>query len=399
MNYAFYLEEDEYWSEERNRRFRNGIIPGLYRENDPTLLRIIGQMCDHAELITLLNKYRTEHLESKLVRYAKERGIESHMPPVEEPLAEWIYNNNYMMAFPLCGETTSMDNTVFRNEPEKILSYVFIKLKYHYYAEDRRKHLVCEQPNTDELYNDYFSKASEYRTYGLIPISEQITLSAHDDPVRLFDHVHNKTVFLQIPRPLAMVFNDLIKKQYINRLSFRSEDAYIYTGEIHLSHLEEAVEKGRIFTLDLCKLPESTKLYSNSYEDSLWIKHEGTDITFEELCEDFRTDENAIITQMVHLQYSMDSGTITHLDHEYIFYSIDEYEKRIGSHNIKGELKKRIKMFKIDASHIPFDYPCEMIKIDDCKREWIEVPFIYYVLNMFFVHKDLLQEYFESILL
>lgn len=361
-------------------------------------MKIIGEVCNHEELFSLLNRYRTEHLESEIVKNVKKYGIEPQMPQVEESLSEWIYNNNYMLAFPLCGETIARDDSIFINEPEKILSYVFINLKYQYFQADKRQRVVRDQPNTDKLYKDFFSKKSEYRTYGLIPISEKIELSAIDEPVRLFDHVHNKTIFLQIPRPLAMVLNNLIKEQFISQISFRADDAYIYTGENHISYLAETVEKGRVFTLDLWKLPESTKLFSNSYEDSLWVKHEGTDITFEELCEDFCTDDDVIITQMVHLQYNKESRTISHLDHEYIFYGIDEYEKRMRYHNIKGKMKKRIKTFKIDASKIPFDYPCEMIKIEECKREWINVPFIYFVLDNYFTHKDLLQEYFRNIL-
>ena len=88
-----------------------------------------------------------------------------------------------------------------------------------------------------------------------------------------------------------------------------------------------------------------------------------------------------------------------HLDHEYIFYDLDEYEKRLSNYRIKGQARKRIKTFKIDRSRIPLDYPCNILRIGESGREKIAVPFIYFVLNAYFEHKDLLSEYFQKVLL
>ena len=138
-------------------------------------------------------------------------------------------------------------------------------------------------------------------------------------------------------------------------------------------------------------------MYSEQYEDSLWIIHDGNDLIFEELCEDMHIENNAILTQMIHMQ--IDGNCITHLDHEYIFYDLDEYEKRLSNYRIKGQAQKRIKTFKIDHSRIPLNYPCNILRIDESGREKIVVPFIYFVLNAYFEHKDLLSEYFQKVLL
>jgi hypothetical protein len=147
--------------------------------------------------------------------------------------------------------------------------------------------------------------------------------------------------------------------------------------------------------MDIDSLPEMSKLVSENYGNSLWITVGDNDITFEELCDDFDIEENDIITQMVHLQYS--EKKITHIDHEYIFYSVEEYEERIRLRR-KGKARKRFKTFKVDQSHIPMDYPCKMFSISEDEREDISVPFIYFVLNSYFKHKDLLTEYFQKIL-
>ena len=148
--------------------------------------------------------------------------------------------------------------------------------------------------------------------------------------------------------------------------------------------------------MDIESLPVLSKLYSEQYEDSLWVIHEGNDLTFEELCQDIQVEEDAVITQMIHLQ--IEGNVIIHLDHEFIFYDMEEYEKRLTNYKIKGQARKRIKTFKIDRSRIPLDYPCEMIRGDDNENEKIVVPFIYFVLNVYFKHKNLLKEYFQKVL-
>lgn len=122
-------------------------------------------------------------------------------------------------------------------------------------------------------------------------------------------------------------------------------------------------------------------------------------ITFEELCEDFTEFNNMIVTQVIHLQYKCIKGVdyITHLDHEYIFYSIDEYEKRINNIYQKGEAQKRMKSFKIDNSMIPFHVKvCVKNENTDGISEKNEL-FLYYVLDCYFKHKDLLSEYFYGV--
>lgn len=210
-----------------------------------------------------------------------------------------------------------------------------------------------------------------------------------DDPVRIYDSSLNETIFLNIPRPLARVFDELRVAKYIKEIAIRSIDSRIYDGENHRGYLMEAVEKGSIFSWNLDELPQVSKLYDvNYYEDCLWIKAGNGEMTFEELCEDFHDDGENVVTQMIHLQYA--GSSITHLDHEYIFYDLESYEKRKLNVNIKGQAKRWVKTFKIDRSDIPMDYPCRMVK----ENEDILVPFIYFVLNNYFEHKELLEEYF-----
>ena len=144
-----------------------------------------------------------------------------------------------------------------------------------------------------------------------------------------------------------------------------------------------------------------SKLYSTKYEDCLWVVIDPENIIFEEICEDFETFEDMVVTQVVHLQYKNLAGEIciTHLDHEYIFYTLDEYGKRMRDVTQKGTAKQRMKSFKIDNSKIPFDFRCEISRKDEDGNDLPveKEQFLCYVLECYFKHKDLLSEYFQKV--
>lgn len=64
----------------------------------------------------------------------------------------------------------------------------------------------------------------------------------------------------------------------------------------------------------------------------MWVVIDPQNITFEELCKNFEVYNDMVVTQVVHLQYKKEGNCtyITHLDHEYVFYTIDEYDNRMG---------------------------------------------------------------------
>jgi hypothetical protein len=148
----------------------------------------------------------------------------------------------------------------------------------------------------------------------------------------------------------------------------------------------EALERGALFDLSKLNKPEVTKLYSTTY-DTLWVKASDSDLTFEELIQDFVIEGDYIVTQVVHLEYSKMNGVdlISHIDHEYIYYTVDQYEKRQTDPNQKGEARSRIKTFKVDDASIPFTLP---------DGRW----FLYIVLERHFQNTALIQEYFQKVL-
>ena len=255
-----------------------------------------------------------------------------------------------------------------------------------------------------KLYAGVYGKDSQLYKYGLIEIDDSCELMAIDPP-RVYDAKINKTINLKhVPKELVEVF--LREKSLIGKLSLRGSNTYICDGKNTLQHLMEEVEIGEIFSITNFNRIPVTKLYSTNYNDSLWVKVDASNITFEELCKDEEKYDDSIITQVLHLEYKKtDSNTlITHLDHELVFYTEEEYKQRQGQHDVKGTSKRRLKSFKIDNAKIPLDLPCPRqinerdTLLDEIIRKKEEVPFLIFVLKSYFKHKDLIDEYFQSLL-
>lgn len=141
------------------------------------------------------------------------------------------------------------------------------------------------------------------------------------------------------------------------------------------------------FWVQISLVPRLTKLYdSQNYSDNLIVHRTDTGITFEELLDNFDTDGYDVVTNMIHLQFTCEEGQefLTHIDHEFIFYSIDEYTDKIKEITKKGTARKRYKTFKIDNARIPV--------LTDADNS-----ILYQSLVMHFQKINLIDEYFGKI--
>lgn len=385
-SYASFLPTSDIWNNERIKLYDGGIVSGLFKENNYYFLSLLDKNCDHNKLRVLLKKHKDKMEKSELSILAKQYGMATVSEP-HEPLVEWIADYNYLLAFPLCN---SKDDVLEYPKPEYLLTYVYLYLSYLEHSQTRRS---FDRSGIDEIFRPTLGKDSDFKKWGLLKIDKDRELFSNDNPVRIYDSKLNKTVFVHIPPSIAVLFEELKRNNKIGEISFLGKSNFIFDGENHRSILMESIERGKQFTFHLNTLPCVTKLFSKSYfNDCLWIVLDSENLTFEEMCEDFYVEDETIVTQVIHIQYK--DNLITHLDHEYIYYTIQEYEQRLNNPYIKGKAKKRIKTFKINNSTIPFDYPC---KVYSSSNE-IDIPFIYFVLDNYFNHKELVEEYFEHIL-
>lgn len=258
------------------------------------------------------------------------------------------------------------------------------------HEEMKAKRFYQNRDEIAEIFNkhgiDILAQDEQLDRYNLLSCTDSFKILNTKEGRYVYHAGIKKYFWISVPRLLLKCFEQCIVDSYISKIAFKVE------GITTLIPALEELEFGRRFTIDLPSLPEKSKFYdSDDIDNGLWIKHEiaGCNLTFEETCSDFECDDENIITQVLHLQYKTDPrlGTvITHLDHEYIFYSVEEYKLRVNSQDVKGEGKKRVKTFKIDNSSIPSDYIFE------------EKYFLYICLDCLFVNKKLVREYFEQML-
>lgn len=208
---------------------------------------------------------------------------------------------------------------------------------------------------------------------------------------KFFSILFNKRILLDC---LNYLF---CEEKVIGELSFRidsiTENSFL---------LLEEFDFGTKLKTEIDNLPKISKFYNlETPKDNLWIFHDSKkkQIVFEELCDDFELLNDDVVTQIVHLEYQkIDSKYfITHIDHEYIIYTFDEYENRLSNNEQKGY--KKVKTFKVDNAKIPFFYQYEHYQncYESGNKIAVKDYFLFIVLDSFFEHKELLKEYFEDV--
>jgi len=223
----------------------------------------------------------------------------------------------------------------------------------------------------------------QFRKYKLLSKNEHIGMSYDkyaqglvDDRLRMFFWIH-------VPEHLAKAIDQLDKMGVIGGLAFNITS--ITNGRPSM----EEKAYGSVLDLDISEIPDVSEFYSTTdYENKLTVIHDkkSSSLIFEELIGKYELVEEFIVTQLVHLEYDTDNGNyiLTHIDHEQIIYTLEQYEQRADHSNLEVRGRK-IKSFKIDKAKIPFDY-----------RVGNDL-FLAIVLDSYFTNKDLIEEYFAKV--
>lgn len=283
---------------------------------------------------------------------------------------------------------------------EKVIKLAYLYFSYTLFESNENTPYNKNQDKIKSLFESKGIELTSYEKYELIPLDQDREIILVEPP-RIYDKSINKTLFIQnVPLLLLVELKKMHEKKMIKQVSFRVRNNKVYDGRCNLGILLEEVEFGKIFSLTNFSEIKLSKLYSDSYGDCLWIRSDTNNITFEELCDDFDEYDGHIITQVVHIEYRCHENKtyITHIDHEYIFYTLDEYSKRTKDADQKGTADTRVKTFKIDEAMIPLDYS---LNVSWKGQNGTEVPpatilFLHFVLENYFRHGDLLHEYFEE---
>lgn len=306
-------------------------------------------------------------------------------------------------------------NSIFLASNEKLLKVLdwnWIKINYYENFSKEFPSIVSDWRICllDDLYKEYkriHSNKFEYNkenplaifymskginlnmenNYGLCPVLDIFDIKANGIP-KLYDKVNDTHIIIRfLPNDFVQYLNYQHEKHKFD-IAFRPD--YELCGE-HLKDLSlllEGVVFGNIFDTYISQLPNLSELSEDNVPSNrLIIKKETMDLTFEELVDDFEVYEDYIVTQVVHVQYKSEEGKeyVTHIDHEYVFYEIDDYEKKQYCINIKGSARRRFKTFKIDNAKIEF--------VSDAYSN-----IVFQTLKAFFKNDILINEYFGRII-
>lgn len=381
-----------------------GAIIGKYSEKDKDLIDIISYEYSDHEIISAVknnisseiskhkNKVNPDYIDDfKIESYEKQLVLLENMN-----LNEWI-KEYFIVNFEVLN---------FHIEPKHIRGLCYVYYDYLNFQNEIKSIYNPDICNLKEIYLAKNRKYSQFQKYGLVEMDDNCEMMAIDPP-RFYDKSINKTIHLvNVPKELLEIFINMRINNLYNRISLRGSNVCtdIFDGKNDLESVMEAMEFGIPFSIENFENMSLTRLYSKDYNDALWIKIDETDMTFEELCINEANYNDSIITQVVHLQYKKDNTNIiiTHIDHEFIFYTPEEYALRKGNASIKGTDLKRLKSFKIDDAKIPFDYICNrdinLYSLEKPESRHERVPFLIFVLKSYFKHKDLIDEYFVGLL-
>ena len=398
--YARELADDEF-----DEDFRSGLIHGLFIKRDPLLVERVFEVVS-----TRLDSPDFKDQVVALFRSSLKREVRDQQARMAQDLHPDAIGTEIIKKCQERISSASWENFLkYRADIyEAFKPYVTFNLAVDSYFEDNYllfsiadllfKHLQRHDgsrfivPRESLLASEYananivlFDTDAQFNAYGLLTVVKEMEFS-DNKPLEPFDRRVSKYLTLDVDESTVRDLIELRKNKAIGTLSFRPRFNLGLRSGTSLNLAMEALERGSLFELSKLNKPEITKLYSANY-DTLWIKTSDRDLTFEELVADFVIDGDYIVTQVVHLEHSNKNGIdfINHIDHEYVYYTVDEYDIRKMNPSQKGEARSRIKTFKVDNANIAFTLP---------DGRW----FLYTVLERHFQNTELIQEYFQNVL-
>ena len=404
VTYAEYVSkglmlESNQWSGKRQAKYTNGVVLGKFREDDATTRKILKEgVTDealHKEIRINLEHNIKMIEESKNNDFRQQEKLKCYKNQQYElstcSIDEWV-NKNYGWI--------KEDTIDIPFSDVRVLLYLYYA--FENYSNEIKNPFYSDLNKLKTVYDNILDKHSQFHKYGIVPIDSERELLLVSPP-RIYDKSINKTFFTKnIPFNLLSKIVEMISSGIVKDFSVRLLNEPGYLGKLEYGIILEEVERGKVFDFSNLGDCSISRLYSSKYENCMWVVIDPSNITFEELYDDFDCYDEMIVTQVVHLEYKKegDSAYITHLDHEYIFYTIDEYDNRMSDVTQKGTAKARMKSFKIDNSRIPFEYRCKVLRKDENGNDLPpkDEQFLCYVLECYFKHKDLLKEYFHKVL-
>jgi hypothetical protein len=246
----------------------------------------------------------------------------------------------------------------------------------------------------------------QFRKYNLYSVDDDSEIFVAL-PSRIIDKKNNLQFIVEMQEALLRTLVNSKQSDYISDLALLARSQFPIESDQHVSIL--------LGTYQAPTAPKIQKLYSNRFpyvmqdviesqtvsedklfssnviykfheagcDDQVWVFSKGNSVEFEEILGDHEVLDDCVVTQMIHLKYLTDDDgriRISHIDHEYLFYSYEEFDQRLKDYTQRAGAKKRIKTFKVDRSKIPLVFEDGTF-------------FLYAVLEAYFTRAYFLQEF------
>lgn len=280
---------------------------------------------------------------------------------------------------------------------EKFKSNISISKKYSTTQKTENKlYKYYKSLNIDLKEND-----KQFAKYDLLSISspDQIISGL---PNRIFDKEHQSQFLVDISPVLLNIFIYLMKSEALKNISFlvgcevvfqTSQQLFLFLGNeqpespVRLSdflnddrdyHASREVAK-EADAKNTCPPQVLAGRFYDEKDDSAWYFIDNRNIYFEEIPNTPELLADCAVTQLIHIEYFVCNGQMffSHIDHEYIFYSYAEFDKRLKDFSQKGGARKRIKTFKIDDSKIPLIIEDDILVLNTILEYTFTKPYLF----------------------
>lgn len=245
-------------------------------------------------------------------------------------------------------------------------------------------YVLIDGSRFEEFYNNHDVSRIESckANYGLMYCDDEIEIIPGKIS-KLYDRKNNLEILVSSFLPnsfITMLAEQKEKDTFL--LSLRPN--YNVCGESLKSYvpsLTEEIAFGKPFDGFLKSILKVNKFvdYTTNDQFLVYIIDENS-VMFEEIVGTCGENDNEnVTTQAVHIQFKDEK--INHMDHEFFFYTPDEYKKKKNSVLQYGSARERYKTFKIDEANITFEQ-------NSAEN------FLYRTLHIFFKNHNLIDEYF-----
>ncbi|PLR64779.1 hypothetical protein QCBJ_01590 [Pseudomonas sp. QC2] len=374
---------------------RSDLITQCFLDDDPILfekaipwLKDAVQQAGFIDIILRLERHRLKFELARFDPIYDHSAIELIETKLEELCASTLREDALRCFADLCSILVAAKDFSARQCGE---NYYFTKLLRTLYedhlTEQREQSRFIRTPQKDTLLYQFYKAAdvdllesdTQYSKYNLYSITADTELLI-GLPSRILDLQRQVQLFINTPKHILELFERLRKDGLIEDLALLTSDhSFLQTDKryfvsfgieyiwqpLTLDNVVHqpigAVARTILRTCDISAegtalQPSVSTFYAQGSGDKIWCSITANSMTFEEVAQVPELLEDCAVTQLIHLEYFVEDGRlhVSHIDHEYIFYTLEEFDLRGTDPSQKGNARKRLKTFKIDRSAIPF---------------------------------------------